>query len=139
MPEAVEQEFVLPLTAESVARARTLLMSALEQHPLSEAGTERSLLAISELVTNAVLHTDEALVLKIAASPAGLQVEIADGSPTPPVLRTSAPDEIGGRGLAIVDAVADDWGVRPDPERGGKVVWFRLLADRADGYSSAAS
>ena len=95
MAEAVEQEFVLPLAAESVARARTLLLSALEQYPLSEAGTERSLLAISELVTNAVLHADDDLVLKIAASPAGVQVEIADGSPTPPVLRASAPDDCG--------------------------------------------
>ena len=71
MPESVEQEFVLPLTAESVARARMLLMSALEQHPLSDAGTERSLLAISELVTNAVLHADDDLILTIVASPGG--------------------------------------------------------------------
>ena len=139
MADAVEQQFVLPRVAESVARARSLLRSALEQHPLSDAGTERSLLAISELVTNAVLHAEAELILKIAASAEGVQVELADGSPEPPVLRIAAPDEVGGRGLAIVDAVADDWGVRPDPDGGGKVVWFRLLADRADGYSSAAS
>ncbi|MGW2110564.1 ATP-binding protein, partial [Streptomyces sp. NPDC001948] len=37
----------------------------------------------------------------------------------------------GGRGLVLVDAVTDKWGVEPRPDGRGKTVWFECLAAKA--------
>ncbi|KFG73018.1 ATP-binding protein [Streptomyces mutabilis] len=87
-------------------------------------------LLTSELVTNALVHTDEGAVLTATVGPRALRVEVrdhADGLPRP---RTPWPEEsAGGRGLLLVQSLADDWGVRPCEV--GKSVWFELDAEAA--------
>jgi len=80
-----------------------------------------SVLAVSELVSNAVKHGTPPLQLRLMALPRGVRVEVDDASPTPPrvlALPTTAAD---GRGLTIVGAVSEAWGHYSTGS--GKCVW----------------
>ncbi|MGW4031392.1 ATP-binding protein [Streptomyces sp. NPDC004838] len=88
-------------------------------------------LLASELVTNALIHTDHGAVVTATVASATLRVEVRDfmeGLPEPPDGRpdTGAADvlDIHGRGLALVQSLADSWGVRT--QSAGKVIWFEL-------------
>ncbi|MEV6759338.1 ATP-binding protein [Streptomyces sp. NPDC051105] len=86
-------------------------------------------LLTSELVTNALVHTDREAVLTAVVGPSQLRVEVRDFVGRRP--RVRAPDTGGthGRGLVLVDSLADAWGVQPHEV--GKSVWFELDADAA--------
>ncbi|MGW2209868.1 ATP-binding protein [Streptomyces sp. NPDC001781] len=82
-------------------------------------------LLTSELVTNALVHTDDDAVLTAVVSPRGLRVEVRDFTARGPLMRDPAPDEdTNGRGLVLVRSLADAWGIRPHAV--GKSVWFEL-------------
>ena len=86
-------------------------------------------LTASELVTNVVRHTDDGGEVRAwdprPAVP--LRLEVEDADPSLPEIPAETP-AIGGRGLAIVDQVADDWGVEAQPP--GKVVWAEFDRNR---------
>jgi anti-sigma regulatory factor (Ser/Thr protein kinase) len=87
-------------------------------------------LLTSELVTNAIVHTDHEAVLTATVGPDGLRVEVRDFVARRPRLRVPiADDGTNGRGLVLVESLADDWGVQPHGV--GKAVWFELDADAA--------
>ncbi|MEU1850627.1 ATP-binding protein [Streptomyces sp. NPDC019990] len=87
-------------------------------------------LLTSELVTNAIVHTDHEAVLTATVGPRGLRVEVRDFVARRPRLRLPATDEgTNGRGLFLVQSLADDWGVRAHGV--GKSVWFELGAEAA--------
>lgn len=94
---------------------------------------EDALILTSELVTNAVRHGAGRVLLFLALDAALVEVDVHDGGPGRPPLEATRPgDEVpGGRGLFIVEAIATDWGVVPDPDGEGKTVWFELLSTRA--------
>lgn len=87
------------------------------------------MLLISELVTNAVVHTGCPAVLRIlfgAGVPeAGtVRVEVADRSDRPPLPRHAEGEDTNGRGLELVDGLADRWGWRR--EGIGKSIWCEV-------------
>ncbi|MFC4590052.1 ATP-binding protein [Sphaerisporangium corydalis] len=97
-------------------------------------------LVVSELVTNAVKATMESrgsAVMGTRNAGAGhisvdvyrvaglVVIEVGDTCRTPPMLKAAGPEDEGGRGLQLVDAVATRWGYRR-PASGGKVVWCAL-------------
>ncbi|KOV69343.1 ATP-binding protein [Streptomyces sp. MMG1121] len=87
-------------------------------------------LLTSELVTNALVHTDDDAVLTAVVEPAGLRVEVRDFVARRPELRgPETDDDTHGRGLLLVQSLADAWGVRPHGV--GKSVWFELGAEAA--------
>ncbi|MGW0609192.1 ATP-binding protein [Streptomyces sp. NPDC002788] len=87
-------------------------------------------LLTSELVTNAIVHTDHDALLTATVGPRGLRVEVRDFVARRPRLRAPAADEgTNGRGLFLVQSLADAWGVRPHGV--GKAVWFELEAGAA--------
>lgn len=87
-------------------------------------------LLTSELVTNALVHTDDDAVLTAVVVPGGLRVEVRDFVPRRPRVRTPDPDDdTHGRGMVLVESLADAWGVRPHGV--GKSVWFELGAEAA--------
>jgi len=88
--------------------------------PLTEAVT----LLTSEVVTNAVLHAATALRVAVFPDGIGVRVEVRDGSPVSPSHRRHPSTSSLGRGLTMLDALADEWGWRRDGS--GKVVWFRV-------------
>ncbi|UER54475.1 SpoIIE family protein phosphatase [Kineosporiaceae bacterium SCSIO 59966] len=89
-------------------------------------------LLVSELITNAVVHVGGSVVVTVTGSDAELTVAVSDTSVHTPQPRTddlTGEDSVwrtSGRGLAIVSAVADSWGI--DPSGPGKSVWFSLSA-----------
>ncbi|MEU0645122.1 ATP-binding protein [Streptomyces umbrinus] len=82
-------------------------------------------LLTSELVTNALVHTNHDALLTATVGPRGLRVEVRDFVGHRPRLRVPiADDGTHGRGLILVQSLADAWGVRVHGV--GKVVWFEL-------------
>ncbi|WP_369056068.1 SpoIIE family protein phosphatase [Kineococcus terrestris] len=123
------QEASLPLPADvrAVAQARAFLRTALSAwdvgHVLDEAE-----LVLSEVVTNALVHTEgEAVVgLRLDRDAGRLTLSVRDRSTRHPRERHADEDALGGRGLGIVEAVADAWGVSAEGD--GKTVWAELAA-----------
>jgi anti-sigma regulatory factor (Ser/Thr protein kinase) len=83
---------------------------------------DRAVLAVSEIVTNAVQHCRSATTLTICLDSGRVEVRVEDDADELPDLQPPKPDGESGRGLAIVAAVADHWGVEPLPD-GGKAVY----------------
>ncbi|MFF5937088.1 ATP-binding protein [Streptomyces sp. NPDC012508] len=82
-------------------------------------------LLISELVTNALVHTDHGAVVTATVVPDNLRVEVRDFVSAVPEPRVPiADDGTNGRGLVLVQELADSWGV--EAHGVGKVVWFEL-------------
>ncbi|MEU3776864.1 ATP-binding protein [Streptomyces sp. NPDC032472] len=84
-------------------------------------------LLITELVTNALVHTDQGAEVAATLTPTRLRVEVRDyaaGRIRPYV--PTADDGTHGRGLLLVQGLADAWGVDAVAPGGGKVVWFEL-------------
>ena len=119
-----ELRATLSADPEQVAEARRLVAGYLRDS--GEEDGEVAVLLVSELVTNAILHGRAPLELRAQTAGAGLRVEVYDHDPaTPPILRHDFDlTEPGGRGLQLVDTLADRWGWTEND--GGKVVWFEL-------------
>ncbi|QWA25778.1 SpoIIE family protein phosphatase [Streptomyces osmaniensis] len=113
----------LPAKASSVPSGRSFVVDNLTAWDCASAADDARLL-VSEILTNAVQHAEGPLVLHLRRTTTELAIEISDLSPHLPQPRLAAQDDESGRGLILVDAVADSWGVRPD-ER-GKTTWFTL-------------
>lgn len=114
---------------EAAPKARAVLRSLLAGTPLAER-LDDAQLALSELVTNAVLHGREPIVVRFRVTAAGLRVEVQDGSPVSPSFSMLDPTAVTGRGLLLISALSDHWGV--EPTAGGKSVWFELQVDGVD-------
>lgn len=124
----------LPLDPRSPGVARATLRAVLDAYDLTELTPTAELLT-SELATNAV-RADTTYGRDIGVgfelTGAGLRLEVADLADGKPELRCAGDDEVCGRGLALVDALADDWGVA-SRDGGGKVVWVSLALSLSEG------
>ncbi|WP_432510967.1 ATP-binding protein [Kineococcus sp. SYSU DK001] len=126
----IGQPLVMDPLASAVARARRHVRWAVAEADAADV-EESAELAVSELVTNAMLHARTAFTLTVRALPAGgVRVEVADDSPHEVVTRRHGLSATTGRGLQVVAAVSAAWGVEvfPDAERPGKCVWFEPRA-----------
>ena len=83
-------------------------------------------LLVTELVANVVDHVggESVLSLELEYSDGWLRIAVADGSGIRPVVGELRGDQPRGRGMQIVEAIADEWGV--EDVDGGKRVWFVL-------------
>ncbi|MHA5048794.1 ATP-binding protein [Streptomyces sp. SD15] len=114
-----------PLTPK-ICRDTVAILLAANGHAPALADTARTL--VSEVVTNAVLHTTSPTIdMETAVLPDGVRVAVYDDNPavhlTP--LDTTWEGECG-RGLLLVQVLAQAWGVTPAPPYGRKHVWFEL-------------
>ncbi len=122
-PEASTRaaECLLPATGAGVAAARALVRRELPSWG-AEALVDDCVLVVGELAANVVRHGGAAFTLRLAGDGAGIRGEIFDPGEGVPRARLSGPGATDGRGLLIVGALTDEWGVRPG--RYGKTVWF---------------
>ncbi|MFF3919481.1 ATP-binding protein [Streptomyces sp. NPDC001852] len=118
---------VLPRAMESAPLARRLVRGAVEAWELQELAPDAEVVT-AELVANAVQHA-RAAAMRVTVRRTGeraVQIAVFDRSRVLPFLKSPAPEEVGGRGLGIVDALAQSWGVDRLPW--GKRVWADLVA-----------
>jgi anti-sigma regulatory factor (Ser/Thr protein kinase) len=119
----VEHTFRLAAAAQAAALARDRVRGLLQPRASLEV-TETAVLLVSELVTNAVKYGAGPEIVMVVDLADPVRVEIHDTSPgVLPRLRESVEGQ-GGRGLLLVDRLADAWGV--SATAGGKSVWFRM-------------
>ncbi|MFF7856278.1 ATP-binding protein [Streptomyces sp. NPDC007904] len=89
------------------------------------------LLTVSELVTNAHTHAHSTAQLIMAWDNNCLHISVHDTSATLPAPRGPSTERVGGRGMLLVDALADTWEARPCPH--GKTVTACFRGPGAEG------
>ena len=114
----------LPAELVSVRAARRFVRQQCLALRLAAQRCDDAVLLTSELVTNAVLHGRSEVCVEVSGSGDGMRVAVLDENSRRPVMVAEDPDALDGRGLALVQAVADRWGVEERPI--GKAVWFEL-------------
>ncbi|CAL9658059.1 hypothetical protein SUDANB15_06851 [Streptomyces sp. enrichment culture] len=113
---------------QAVGHARRFTRRTLRSWGVTE-DLDTALLVVSELVTNALVHTDGQVRLDITLVNDRLRLAVADASPRTPVKPTSIGWEAtGGRGILLVEAVSAAWGTLP--VSGGKQVWAEFVLQR---------
>lgn len=114
-----------PLEADprSVSTARTLARTVLTEWGLADITdlVDAITLALSEIITNAIVHAVPPLTLSLHVLDDEVRGEVTDHSTAMPTARIAVAEQEGGRGLAIVTASTTEWGVDPIPD--GKSVW----------------
>ncbi len=93
-------------------------------------------LLVSEVVTNAVGHAGTGGEMVLMQKQGSLRVEVSDSGGGNVAPRNARPEDVTGRGMAIVEALASRWGVVDDAQGSGrraKTVWFEIEAPALDG------
>jgi anti-sigma regulatory factor (Ser/Thr protein kinase) len=123
-----ELSTVFPSVAPSAASARRFVAAALRRGGCPDEFIELVLLLTSELVTNAYRHAGTETRVSVRLDDDCTRVEVRDVGRGEPELRPLDTDRVDGRGLQIVDALADRWGYHSNA--GGTAVWFELVHRR---------
>ena len=123
-----ELSTVFPAVAPSAASARRFVAAALRRWGCPDDFIELVLLLTSELVTNAYRHARTETRVSVRLDDDCTRVEVRDVGRGEPELRPRDTDRVDGRGLQIVDALADRWGYHSNA--GGTAVWFELVHRR---------
>ena len=115
----------------SIGRGRRWVAAEAVRQGLPDARVRVVQLLASELIANAVLHGPPggAVRIRVDPSPEAFRVEVDDASTTLPRLVPVVRDGGGGRGLTLVDRLADRWGYQGRGSS-GKTVWFEVRARR---------
>ena len=121
MVDEVVQAF--EATVETPAAVRRFLRDTLQTWKLDGFGDVTELL-VTELVANVVTHVGSPMTLRVQRNHSTMRVEIEDPSPDVPVVRHPGAAEEHGRGVLLVERLANAWGVEPRTD--GKTVWFEL-------------
>ena len=111
-----------PETA-SIRVARRAILDMLGLDPET---AEDVALLVSELVANAVLHGRTDFDVTATCEAGVVRVDVTDRSSTPPAMKHYGTEAPTGRGLRLVDLLANRWGVEPEVPGPGKTVWFEI-------------
>ena len=116
----------LPRDPGSAAAARRFVGDVLAGWDLGGEQVTIAQLLVSELVTNAVIHTAGPLEVRVHRQDDGIRVAVRDESgERPAAIASGTIDGTSGRGLVLVDKLSACWGV--DDAGMGKIVWFELV------------
>jgi anti-anti-sigma factor len=128
-PPYLRDELRLAPTPTAPAVARAFVRQTCQHWELAHPEAtvvDRAVLLANELVTNAVVHAQTDLRLRLELRAHRLHIAVRDGGPRLLRLATAPdPEAEGGRGLWLVEQLARSWGVNRHPD-GGKVVWCTL-------------
>ncbi len=122
-PDRARFDLALPSVPASISGVRRMVSAACAAHGLAHLADTAALLA-TELATNALLHGLGQVRVRVSNGGRSLRVEVGDDNPSVPTVKQSSATDEGGRGLALVDALATAWGCDRAP--GGKTMWFVL-------------
>lgn len=124
-PVPTQYRMTLTVGEHSARHIRRIARMHLENWELRHL-TDTVELALTELIANVVRHVpDSRCTLLLLKQPTGVRAEVTDayGQLLPTPAAEPHPESEGGRGLLLLDALVDKWGVSPAPG-GGKTVWF---------------
>jgi anti-sigma regulatory factor (Ser/Thr protein kinase) len=119
-----------PLSADprEVAAARHQMAAHLQAQGINGEVADSAVLLVSELVTNAILHGEPPVELRVDTPQDHVHIEVHDGDREALVLLPRAAplphDRMGGRGLRLVQSLSSRWGLDEDDR--GKCVWFEI-------------
>jgi anti-sigma regulatory factor (Ser/Thr protein kinase) len=124
----------IPRDPRILADIRRMVRQTLSTWQLADAGdlTDDIVLATTEVLSNAVLYGVPPIQFKLRVSGETLCAEITDHGTGRPELMADGQDSEHGRGLTIVEALCDEWGVLPSQEGSAKTVWFRKKCPTRD-------
>jgi len=114
-------------TLEAARAARSYVTEVLSAWAMPADLIDMAALLTSEVATNAITHGQGqggTFTLEVRSFGCCLSVDVADHSPSVPVLRSPGGDTEHGRGLLVIAQVADSWGYYFERDR--KHVWFHL-------------
>jgi anti-sigma regulatory factor (Ser/Thr protein kinase) len=119
----VEHEALVRLgpNVSSLGVGRRFVERTLREWNVDEETIEPVMLVANELIANAIVHAHSSPVLSLCGAGDDLLLRVADDAGGLAVTRRATPGDDGGRGLLLVEALGDGWGV--DASESGKSVW----------------
>lgn len=128
-PVGLDEHFSFPADLRAPAAARRRITAALIRAQRVDL-LETAVLLASELVTNVVVHAGTEVGMQVVLDDEGLRIGVSDANIGPLLAPGSRSRELGegGRGLALVHALADRWGTTHSRDR--KTIWFTLGSGR---------
>ncbi|MGW1176079.1 ATP-binding protein [Kitasatospora sp. NPDC002543] len=128
---------------ESTPLARYLLRAYLSGLPSGDRYRDTAELLLGELFANAVQHSDapddRRIEVRFTLVNSRLRLEVHDAGSGRPSLRTAAPSEERGRGLFLVNELAERWGCSSRPGGIGKFVWVLVAPAPAPALALATA
>jgi len=129
----LEAEVRLPGMTSSVPTARHFVESLLTAWGHPDLGWTAAV-CISELASNCALHARTAFGIRVVLSETSVRLEVTDGSLRLPVPRDYGAEATTGRGLQMLDEIAERWGVEVHDVPAGKTVWVELAQAPPTGH-----
>ena len=120
----MHKDWSVQADVDGVATARGYAKYAFAEAGLDARESEILVLLVSELVTNAIVHAEPPVRLAIDVTAKRTRVEVSDAVALVPHVRQADRHAGGGRGLALVEHLATQWGTTLDDD--GKAVWFEM-------------
>ena len=136
-PESPMYGFTIAAAVDAVPAARRQVVSLAQDLglPLSDQTLETVELLAGEVIANAVLYTQAPCDVCVTRADERLRIEVTDTDPSLPSAVEAGPNDESGRGLLLVDALADAWGMDLEPL--GKTTWFEITPEPSiDGLGS---
>lgn len=129
----------LPGDATAARQARLFVAGVLRSWEIDEDTVDNAELCVSELVTNAVIHSGTTSSVTVQADPEYVLVIVSDKGGRGAVRRPEEldPESVSGRGLTLIDALASAWSAEHSTD--GTTVWFELALTRAETDSEPAT
>lgn len=124
-PRQREVRWEVPADPSVTAKCRTLVRETLTGWQMPGL-VDDVVLVMSELLGNALIHGGPPILLTLSAAGGVLYGAVTDRGPGWPRIREAGTDREHGRGLRIVAALTDRWGVDPVATGTGKTIWFSL-------------
>jgi anti-sigma regulatory factor (Ser/Thr protein kinase) len=135
--------FAVALSAdpEAIGLLRHDLVDLLRKSGLGHRADDFALGA-QELMANAVVHGcrrvhDARIAISVNCDGQRIRFQVQDPSDEQPRVRAAADEEMSGRGMLIVQAFADRWGVEAPSDGTGKSVWMEMSCTPASGREAA--
>jgi anti-sigma regulatory factor (Ser/Thr protein kinase) len=136
-PDQTRATMELPGDPSAARQARQFVSGVLREWSVDEDTVDNAELCVSELVTNAVIHSGTTSSVTVQADPEYVLVLVQDRGGRGAVRRPEEldPESVSGRGLTLVDALASAWSAEHSTD--GTTVWFELALAHAKTDSDA--